>query len=485
MSHEIDNTRSKRMLLLLYLTAFLFFLGENIQQAPRTQIYETIICHRMLPWNSKDTPAREGCKSKAVQEELAFLKGTERLLWALPTILVIPWSIFAERYGRCLSLKLALVGVLCEEAWSCLICWFSDVVPIRLILLAPLFEIIGGGPAIITTIVHLLAAEVTTPETRTSTFFVIRAMAIAAAILAQLVSSFLMTRNAWVPWLLGLLCILLAMFAVPYAPNPPIKNPPDENTMLDPGQHNARSMGTLNQEETLSSKHATIRSRLALVAKQLQEGTKVVYGNFSLIVLLAMSFLGELCEDSLAMVLLLYISKRYSWEFAQANFLWALGEAVQFVFLIILLPHINTMLLARFKMNAYATDFTISIASTTMLSLGSLLLGIGVSIPVAIIGVILMSTGGGLQSALRSLVTIVISPDDISVVYSIFTILHALSTSLVGPIYSGAFTLGLKFGTEYTGLPFIVASTLAGLSLPLFLFVRPHLNYAPVQEASN
>ncbi|BAE63701.1 hypothetical protein BDV35DRAFT_377694 [Aspergillus flavus] len=387
MSHEIDNTRSKRMLLLLYLTAFLFFLGENIQQAPRTQIYETIICHRMLPWNSKDTPAREGCKSKAVQEELAFLKGTERLLGALPTVLVIPWSIFAERYGRCLSLKLALAGVLCEEAWSCLICWFSDLVPIRLILLAPLFEIIGGGPAIITTIVHLLAAEVTTPETRTSTFFVIRAMAIAAAILAQLVSSFLMTRNAWVPWLLGLLCILLAMFAVPYAPNPAIENSLNENTMLDPGQHNARSMGTLNQEESLSSKHATVRSRLALVAKQLQEGTKVVYGNFSLIVLLAMSFLGELCEDSLAMVLLLYISKRYSWEFAQANYLWALGEAVQFVFLIILLPRISTMLLARFRMNAYAADFTISIASTTMLSFGSLLLGIGVSIPVAIIGI--------------------------------------------------------------------------------------------------
>lgn len=96
-----------------------------------------------------------------------------------------------------------------------------------------------------------------------------------------------------------------------------------------------------------------------------------------------------------------------------------------------------------------------------------------------------MSMGGGLQSALRSLVTMIISPDDISVVYSIFTILHVLSTSLVGPIYSGAFTLGLKLGTAYTGLPFIVASTLASLSLPLFLFVRPRHKYEPVQEASD
>ncbi|KAE8137332.1 hypothetical protein BDV38DRAFT_283173 [Aspergillus pseudotamarii] len=386
MTQECDNARSKRVLLLLYLTAFLFFLGENIQQAPRTQIYETIICQHTLPWNSTDTPARERCKSKAVQEELAFLKGTERLLGALPTILVIPWSIFAERHGRCLSLKLALVGVLCEETWSCFICWISDSVPIRLILLAPLFEVIGGGPGIIATVIHLLAAEVTTPETRTSTFFVIRAMAIAAAILAQLVSSFLMTRNVWAPWLLGLLCILLSVFTVPLAPKSSIESSPNENTVLDPGQQNARGMGTLNQEGSLGNKHATIRSRLFLVARQLQEGARVVYGNISLIVLLAISFLGELCDDSLAMVLLLYISKRYSWEFSQANFLWALGEGVQFVFLIILLPQISRMLLDRFKMNAYAANFTISIASAIILSLGSLLLGLGGSIPVAITG---------------------------------------------------------------------------------------------------
>ncbi|KAE8336291.1 hypothetical protein BDV24DRAFT_178628 [Aspergillus arachidicola] len=386
MSQECDNGRSKRVLLLLYLTAFLFFLGENIQQAPRTQIYETIICQRMLQWNLIGAPASARCKSRAVQEELAFLKGTERLLGALPTILVIPWGIFAERHGRCLSLKLALVGVLCEEAWSCFICWFSDSVPIRLILLAPLFEVIGGGPGIIATVMHLLAAEVTTPETMTSTFFVIRAMSIAAAILAQLVSSFLMARDVWVPWLLGLLCILLSVFTVPLAPKFSIENSPNENTVLDPGQQNARGMGTLNQEESLGNNHATVRSRLVLVAYQLQEGARVVYGNISLIVLLAMSFLGELCEDSLAMVLLLYISKKYSWEFAQANFLWALGEGVQFVFLIILLPQISRMLLARFKMNAYAANFTISIASATILTLGSLLLGLGVSIPVAVIG---------------------------------------------------------------------------------------------------
>ncbi|PWY77391.1 hypothetical protein BO70DRAFT_294588 [Aspergillus heteromorphus CBS 117.55] len=384
MDQQSDHRRSKHLLLLLSLTAFLFFLGENIQQAPRTQIYETIICDQMIPWNSETPPPSSRCKSKVVQEELAFLKGTERLLGALPTILVIPWSMFAERYGRCRSLRLALLGVLCEEAWSCLICWLSDLVPIRLILLAPLFEVVGGGPAIITTMIHLLAAEVTTDEKRTTTFFVIRAMGIAAAMLAQLTSSFLMIRNVWVPWVLGLLCIFLSTLAAPFESTPGFQIPPDETPIL---QHSVGRMGSLDRDNVLlSKKNAGIKSRFVLAAKQLHEGARTVYGNFSLLVLLGLSFLGQLSEDSLPMILLLYISKRFGWEFAQANFLWALGEGVQFVILIVLLPQISRALLTRVHMSAYGTDFAISIASATMLSLGTLLLGLGVSIPVAIIG---------------------------------------------------------------------------------------------------
>ncbi|RAK77168.1 uncharacterized protein BO72DRAFT_509952 [Aspergillus fijiensis CBS 313.89] len=496
--HNVPS-RSTRVLLPLLLTAFLFFLGENIQSGPRTQIYESILCDQILPNNATTPLSSARCKDKAVQEELAFLKGTERVLGAIPTILVIPWSIFAERYGRCLSLRLALFGVLCEEAWSFLICWFSNTFPIRLILLAPVFEMIGGGPGIIITMIHILAAETATEEKRTTTFFFIRAMAIAAAVLALLGSSLLMSHHVWVPWLLGLFCLLLAILTTPSELHPTTsQNPPDEHTALNPGQYLDDHTSTVSQESGSSTKEpASIRSRLVQTTQQLHQGARVVYGNTSLVILLGMSFLGQLGEDSLPMALLLYISKRYNWEFARANFLWSLGEAVRFVCLIVLLPRISRMLLSRAGSTTYKTDFAIALASATMLSLGTLLLGLGVSIPISTIGmlalstssyirssgnlvyagVILISATGGLNSALRSLVTMTISSEDISVVYSIFTILHVLSTSLAGPIYSGAFALGLQFGVEYTGLPFIVAAALVGLSLPMFFLVRPRGDY--------
>ncbi|RAH76461.1 hypothetical protein BO86DRAFT_251278 [Aspergillus japonicus CBS 114.51] len=483
MAQHIIPPRSTHFLLPLLLTAFLFFLGENIQSGPRTQIYESILCDQILPDNATTPLSSARCKDKAVQEELAFLKGTERVLGALPTILVIPWSLFAERYGRCLSLRLALFGVLCEETWSCLICWFSNTFPIRLILLAPVFEIIGGGPGIIITMIHLLAAEAATEEKRTTTFFFIRAMALAAAMLALFGSSLLMSHHVWVPWLLGLFCLLLAILTTPSELHPAsTQDPPDENTALNPGQYRGDDTSTVSQESNSSIKeHASLRFRLNQIAQQLHQGARVVYGNTSLIILLGMSFLGQLGEDSLPMALLLYISKRYNWEFARANFLWSLGEAVRFVCLIVVLPRISRMLLSRAGSTTYKTDFAIALASATMLSLGTLLLGLGVSLPISTIGVILISATGGLNSALRSLVTMTISPEDISVVYSIFTILHVLSTSLAGPIYSGAFALGLQFGVEYTGLPFIVAAALVGLSLPMFFLVRPRRDYELIE----
>ena len=92
-------------------------------------------------------------------------------------------------------------------------------------------------------------------------------------------------------------------------------------------------------------------------------------------------------------------------------------------------------------------------------------------------GVILTSAAGGLQPILRSLVTTSISAADISLVYSVFTILHVISNSLAGPLYSGTFTIGLNLGVWWTGLPFVVAGGLVALALAGLMFVKEKHTY--------
>ena len=81
---------------------------------------------------------------------------------------------------------------------------------IRLVLVAVCFEVIGGGFGVVTTMVHVIAADIATGDARTSLFFAIHAIGTIAAILGQLTSSLLIPLNVWLPWLAGLSCIFMA-----------------------------------------------------------------------------------------------------------------------------------------------------------------------------------------------------------------------------------------------------------------------------------
>jgi len=69
------------------------------------------------------------------------------------------------------------------------------------------------------------------------------------------------------------------------------------------------------------------------------------------------------------------------------------------------------------------------------------------------------------------------SPSDISLVYSVFTILHVLSGCLAGPLYSGTFTAGMKLGGFWLGLPFVVGATLTTLALGGMLILKGRGSY--------
>lgn len=67
----------------------------------------------------------------------------------------------------------------------------------------------------------------------------------------------------------------------------------------------------------------------------------------------------------------------------------SLGDSIQFIFLIILLPYMSKVLLARNK-SARTKDLRLAVTSMVTLSIGFLLLGLGPRIWVAVIGTYLI-----------------------------------------------------------------------------------------------
>lgn len=72
---------------LIYLIVFCVMCGYYLQPAPRTEIYESIICqdyYASTEGHEYNELLRD-CKVKPVQEALALIKGVERLMELAPS----------------------------------------------------------------------------------------------------------------------------------------------------------------------------------------------------------------------------------------------------------------------------------------------------------------------------------------------------------------------------------------------------------------
>ena len=88
-NQTITNSFAQRHVIpLLYVIVFCAMFGVLLQPAPRTQIYESIICGDY--YSNIDTYLGDDrdCKIQPVQEELALIRGVERLTELIPGALL-------------------------------------------------------------------------------------------------------------------------------------------------------------------------------------------------------------------------------------------------------------------------------------------------------------------------------------------------------------------------------------------------------------
>ena len=70
----------------------------------------------------------------------------------------------------------------------------------------------------------------------------------------------------------------------------------------------------------------------------------------------------------------------------KATFLSAIADSIQFVVLVIILPYVRVYLVTSRKWAGYQCDLIIAVVGVYSLTLGTLMLGLGSSIKLAIIG---------------------------------------------------------------------------------------------------
>jgi MFS family permease len=84
----------------------------------------------------------------------------------ISVILVVPYGIVADSYGRKIVVFLSAIGLILQEAWAILSLQFFWIFPTKAVYFASVFRVIGGGNAVLLAMLLTMLSDVSPSELR-------------------------------------------------------------------------------------------------------------------------------------------------------------------------------------------------------------------------------------------------------------------------------------------------------------------------------
>ncbi|OOO14123.1 hypothetical protein OAory_01027180 [Aspergillus oryzae] len=358
-------------------------ITSAVPTAPRMVIFEDIICrnHYAAWW---DISKLGDCKVKAVQGELALINGWKETFEKIPALLVsIPYGALADRIGRL----------------------FPRVFPLRAVWMSGLWQLVGGGGALVISMCYTLIGDVCSPEKRTTAFSQLYAAVLISELISIPLGSSLISLDPWIPVLgsLGFLALAI-LFALLFAPNFVHSAPKPRDFESD--------IQTQGPNSVHSGK---IRDRLS-----------------------------------------------YTW--ARASYLISLRSGINLVVLATLIPALKRLFTKIWRSRQAQSDKYITLISGLCLALGSFIIFLAASPGVLILGQIFSSIGFAFAVTAHSLLTAMVDPRHLGLANTGVTVTNSVGHMAGGPLLASIFQWGLQMGGFWVGTPFLFTAVLLSIA---------------------
>lgn len=403
------------------------------------------------------------------------------LIICLGALMAIPYGLLADRKGRKTILAWGLPGFAINSIITIVVLRFSNIFPLRAVWVSSLGWLIGGGPVVAFAIIWTMMADVTTELERAELFFQFGIVSMASEFISGAFSSYLMSMNPWVPFLIGfgiihvgLMFILLlpeTMHAIPPSRPEPSTVEMSELSDTEPKPHFRTEAQYHDESDAEMSGH---RDHLTWSNPSQQHPsfwTKCrakyqyymkPYGfilNRKPVILLLTSFLVYRLSRGSSWFLSQYISTRYHWSLAQANMLVSSRPTVSVPVFLWVLPYLKRRVLSPRK-TATEKDLWLARASILFLTVGTLGIGLSPSIATLVPAMIIQTSGSGFMFLARSIVTTLVERDETARLYTVVEILQSVGNIVASLSITGVFQLGLRLGGFWIGLAWMMTSTL-------------------------
>ena len=143
----------------------------------------------------------------------------------------------------------------------------------------------------------------------------------------------------------------------------------------------------------------------------------------------------------------------------------SLPSGLDVVVFLILLPLLDRILTKGMHVLPSAKDLIMVRASATILAFGSLLFALSSETVILIASISVLTLGDGIEAAMRSLLTSLIPPLQVSTVYTGVAVVSSAGGIIAGPILAMTFKVGMRAGGRWLALPFYVVAALCFLTL--------------------
>ncbi|PQE32712.1 major facilitator superfamily transporter protein [Rutstroemia sp. NJR-2017a WRK4] len=457
-------------LLLTFVLATLFWIefGGYLMAVPGLRIYEDIICHHYYDNLHGDGNVMEDgnidesmCKIDSIQNELSTIVAALHFLEAIPGLVTtIPYGMLMDRIGRKPIFILAMAGVVLDVMWRNMVMWFWRTLPLRLVLIGPVFTLIGGGSSVGSMAFFAITIDFTAEDKRTDIFFLAAATNLITELIAPSMAAILMAKSPWIPLILGTCVLTIGSLLILFIPET-LNVPPQTTTASQPNS-SPSSHGFPSSSKRQGSLLIRMRDQFSTSLRNLISSFSIL-DSVPLILLLGTSIIQPFTIQSVD-ISLRYVSNRFHFSLRYSSFLWSLRAAVQIILYLIMIPSLSYIMTNQLHVPSSKKDLYLAQASILILTIGSVLIAASPTLPLAVLGMTVFTLGTGYLPLARSLMTRLVDQRHTGRLYAAVAFVETIGKLIAGPGLAQLYIVGLRLKGAWAGLPFFGLGVICGVS---------------------